>query len=170
MAPAADNNSSQKALDETFLLTNMAPQDPGFNRGYWAHVENFVRSLTRHFDNVYVITGPLYLPEKDLSNEKYYVKYEVIGTPPNIAVPTHFFKVILAIKNDVYSVGAFVLPNKAIDHHSSLTDFLSPIEAVQKAAGTIFFPDLDINHKAQKLCSQVSCQIVHFKKSVKQIS
>ncbi|KAE8213490.1 hypothetical protein CF319_g9167 [Tilletia indica] len=96
MVPAADAKISQQAMDETFLLTNMAPQvGAGFNRDYWAHTEDFVRRLTSSFADVYVFTLPLYLPRQD-PDGKHRVTYEVIGNPPNVAVPTHFAKVILA--------------------------------------------------------------------------
>lgn len=45
---------------------------------------------------IFIFTGPLWVPkEKQCKDGKtrYYVDYEVIGNPPNIAVPTHFFKV-----------------------------------------------------------------------------
>ncbi|PWN44233.1 hypothetical protein IE81DRAFT_311123 [Ceraceosorus guamensis] len=96
MVPAADAKSSQTALDETFYLTNIAPQvGEGFNRDYWAHFEDFTRRLTGRFADVYVFTVPLYLPRRDIDG-KYRVTYEVIGEPSNVAVPTHFAKVILA--------------------------------------------------------------------------
>jgi endonuclease G len=98
MVPAADIHGSQEQLNETFLLSNVCPQIPlGFNRGYWAQFERFTRHLTNFFDDVYVFTGPLYLPKKDEKDGHYYVKYRVLGNPPNTSVPTHFFKVILAI-------------------------------------------------------------------------
>jgi endonuclease G len=44
-------------MDETFLLTNIAPQiGEGFNRHYWAYVEDFCRRLTGSFEDVYVFT------------------------------------------------------------------------------------------------------------------
>jgi endonuclease G, mitochondrial len=50
-------------------------------------------------------------------------------------VPTHFFKVILAEGNDEYgpvAVGAFVMPNQEIDNSISLTNFVTPVEAVER--------------------------------------
>lgn len=91
LVPAADAEESQDAMNETFLMTNMSPQLPRFNRIYWAHFERFVRNLTNHFDEVFVVTGPLYLPKPE-EDGKLFVKYQVIGNPPNIAVPTHFYK------------------------------------------------------------------------------
>jgi endonuclease G, mitochondrial len=71
-------------MDETFLLTNMAPQvGEGFNRHCkyqvaafltrlndtfckdWAYVEDWCRRLTGTFAEVYVFTVPLYLPKLD---------------------------------------------------------------------------------------------------------
>jgi len=64
MVPAADAKISQEAMNETFLLSNIAPQvGVGFNRHYWAYVEDWCRRLTGSFSDVYVFTVPLYLPK-----------------------------------------------------------------------------------------------------------
>ncbi|KIJ27415.1 hypothetical protein M422DRAFT_100437, partial [Sphaerobolus stellatus SS14] len=119
MVPAADAKVSQEAMNETFLLSNIAPQvGDGFNRHYWAYLERWCRDLTSSFSDVYVFTIPLYLPKVD-SDGKWRVKYEVIGNPPNVAVPTHFAKVVLTTRPaspsnpniQEISAGAFVLPN-----------------------------------------------------------
>lgn len=94
---------------------------------------------------------PLYLPKKDADGkwrvvsvplprenvtevEKRVQTHEVIGNPPNVAVPTHFAKVVLASKPsspltpdklDV-STGAFVLPNAVIPDDAPLTSFVVP--------------------------------------------
>ena len=60
--------------------------------------------------------------------------YEVIGSPPNVAVPTHFAKVVLASRPassstpDVHeiSTGAFVLPNAIIPDEAPLESFVTP--------------------------------------------
>jgi endonuclease G len=71
----------------------MCPQvGKGFNRGYWMYFESFVRDLLKQFDSVKVVTGPLFLPKKSPISHRHYVTYEVLGDPPNTAVPTHFFK------------------------------------------------------------------------------
>lgn len=76
MVAAADAKFSQQAMDETFYLTNIAPQvGEGFNRDYWAHTEDFVRRLTSEFSDVYCFTIPLYLPKQHLDG-KWRVQYE----------------------------------------------------------------------------------------------
>ncbi|KAF9955339.1 nuclease [Mortierella alpina] len=168
MAPAADCKSTQNAMDETFYLSNIAPQvGEGFNRDYWAHFENFCRVLTKRYQDVYVITGPLYLPYQDPTDNKFYVKHEVIGNPPNIGVPTHFYKVILTDKgNGDMAVGAFVLPNNTIQNQVPLTAFQVPVEAVEKASGLKFFETLE--RKALKnLCRDTDCTVIPHPKSLK---
>lgn len=127
-------------MDETFLLTNIAPQvGDGFNRHYWAYFEDFSRRLTSSFTDVYVFTIPLYLPSKSPVDGKWRVNYEVIGNPPSISVPTHFSKVILTSrppKGDdpntstrrEISMAGFVLPNAVIPDEASLESFLVPGE------------------------------------------
>ncbi|KAG9084889.1 nuclease, partial [Ceratobasidium sp. UAMH 11750] len=66
MVPAADAKISQEAMNETFLLSNIAPQvGAGFNRHYWAYTEEWCRRLTSTFQDVFVFTVPLYLPKQD---------------------------------------------------------------------------------------------------------
>src|SRR5690242_3247847 len=63
----------------------------GFNRDKWNELEKHVRHLARKHRNVYICTGPLYLPRKDAVDGHLYVKYRVIGAT-HVSVPTHFFK------------------------------------------------------------------------------
>lgn len=63
MAPASNHKESQGSMDETFTLSNVAPQvGEGFNRDYWARFERFVQDTTKAYDDVWVVTGPLYIP------------------------------------------------------------------------------------------------------------
>ncbi|MGB1027108.1 MAG: DNA/RNA non-specific endonuclease, partial [Rhodospirillaceae bacterium] len=60
-APAADMAWDQGAMDESFFMTNMAPQvGIGFNRYIWKHLEAYVRDLTKERGPLVAITGPIY--------------------------------------------------------------------------------------------------------------
>ncbi|KKZ64008.1 endonuclease G, mitochondrial [[Emmonsia] crescens] len=161
--PAADAKWSQDAMDATFSLANMCPQvGEGFNRDYWAHFEDFCRRLTKVYPSVRIVTGPLYLPKRDSADGKWKVTYEVIGNPPNVAVPTHFFKVILAEDGSTggkVSLGAFVLPNARIPNEKSLRDFEVPLEAVERASGLEFASQLPADRR-KALCKEVKCEIL----------
>jgi endonuclease G len=160
--PAADAKWSQQAMDDTFALSNMCPQvGEGFNRDYWAHFEDFCRRLTKTYPSVRIVTGPLYLPKRD-ADGKWRVSYEVIGQPPNVAVPTHFYKVIYGEDGSVggkVALGAFVLPNARIDNKKPLTDFEVPVEAVERASGLEFANKLEPARR-KSLCREVNCSII----------
>ena len=161
--PAADAKWSQEAMDSTFLLSNMCPQvGDGFNRDYWAHFEDFCRRLTHDFPSVRIVTGPLYLPRRDPSDHKWRVSYEVIGNPPNVAVPTHFYKVVFAEDGKTggnVSLGAFVLPNAPIANDKPLTDFEVPIEAIERASGLEFASKLPPQRR-KRLCQEIKCSVL----------
>ncbi|CAN9437010.1 unnamed protein product [Alternaria alternata] len=138
--PAADAKWSQEAMDDTFALSNM---------------------LTHSYPSVRIVTGPLYLPKRE-ADGKWRVSYEVIGNPPNVAVPTHFYKVIFAEDGRLggkVALGAFVLPNARIENHKPLTDFEVPVEAVERASGLEFATKLTPERR-KRLCQEVNCSVI----------
>ena len=139
LCPAGDWKNESMA--ETFYLSNVSPQLPEFNRGYWLGLEKHVRNLTNQYSGLHIFTGPLYLPHQE-SDGKFYVKYQVIGED-FVAVPTHFFKVIFMEKEiGITSEAAYILPNEAIDEQTPLEKFKTTVEKVEKLAGFIFRKDL----------------------------
>ncbi|KAL4420173.1 hypothetical protein ABPG77_008309 [Micractinium sp. CCAP 211/92] len=149
MAPAANHRSSQQAMDDTFSLTNMSPQvGAGFNRDYWARFERFVQDLAKRCDDVYIITGPLFLPQRSNALQPngapgFVMQHPMIGTPPRLmAVPTHYYKVVLGEVSGGKraAVGAFVMPNQPIDPDTPLASFAVPISSLEEVAGLRFFP------------------------------
>ncbi|MBX3719986.1 MAG: DNA/RNA non-specific endonuclease [Parachlamydiales bacterium] len=134
LCPAADARTNDNAMKETFYLSNISPQCPQFNRGYWAQLEKHVRVLAQEHGSVHVYTGGLYLPREE-SDGKRYVRYQVIG-PNDVAVPTHYFKIIL---DDRYKlIEAFVLPNQPISANTPLEQFTASLEKIEKSAGALF--------------------------------
>ena len=137
LAPAGNNKSSPEAMADTFYLSNICPQCPQFNRGYWTKLEKHVRNLTKEYQNIFVITGPLYLPTVE-ENGKRYVKYEVIGLN-DVSVPSHYFKTITTEDwQGRKETRAYILPNAPIEDKTPLENFETTVEKVEKAAGLIF--------------------------------
>lgn len=170
--PANPAKWSQKAIDETFRMTNICPQvGVGFNQHYWKNFEEWCMNLTTRYPSVRVITGPLYLPEKG-EDGKWRVTYEVIGDqsgdgkgPPNVSVPTHFYKIVFgeeeSDKNRIGSkvaVGAFVLPNKFIEKEDNLQDYETEIDIIERASGLEFAQELKSSQR-KRLCQEVKCDI-----------
>ena len=179
MVAASDIKFSQTAMDETFFLSNICPQvGAGFNRGYWERLERWCRGLVQknEFSDVFVITGPLYIPQKE-ADGKYYMHHQVLGNPPSVHVPTHFFKVVLALPSRgvqaaltpasapsksgpdttalvpvgraperPIALGAFVLPNTVIADDEPLEKFAIPLELLERTSGLELFQRLPKNN------------------------
>ncbi len=136
LSPAANARSSHETMKDTFYLSNISPQHPQLNRKYWLKLERHVRDLTKIYSKVYVTTGPLFMPKKGKDGKRY-VRYEVIGEN-NVAVPTHYFKVIRGLKDYSVETEAYIIPNKPIEKDPPLETFAVSVEKVEKAAGLIF--------------------------------
>ena len=75
---AGDNKANQQMMNETFYYTNITPQNTDNNKGIWYKIECYCRKLAEKYSNVFVLSGPLFIPEKDLKNGKKFMKYQVI--------------------------------------------------------------------------------------------
>lgn len=103
MEAAGSHKRQQDDLDQTSTLSNISPQHPRLNQGAWERLERYVRFRANRSKNLYVVSGPLYLPMK-ARDGNLYVTYRVLGDN-HVSVPTHYFKVILVEeKNDLLSM------------------------------------------------------------------
>lgn len=138
MAPAADFKRSPIAISETFLLSNMAPQTPNLNRRMWQKLEGDVRSLASGHGSIWVFTGSLFLDQEHHPTQP--TKH--IGKD-QVAVPTHFYKVILCQhSNEFFEMFAFVMPNQREVLKGKPQDYIVAVDEVQHLSGLDFFSTL----------------------------
>ncbi len=131
MCPAGDCTETFEAMEETFLLSNIIPQNSELNRNLWKKLENQIRELVKEKGEVKVYTGPVYLPENS-SDGKRYMKYQVIGKN-DVAVPTHLYKLIQAGEGRV----AYIIPNQETEL-SDLHSFEVSVAQLERAVGFKF--------------------------------
>lgn len=67
----------QKEMKETFFLSNIVPQDFQNNGGYWNLMEIYCRELAKKYQDVFIYSGPLFLPYKTEGGKKEIVQYQV---------------------------------------------------------------------------------------------
>ncbi|KAI3381421.1 hypothetical protein SNEBB_000866 [Seison nebaliae] len=130
MAPAVLHRLSQNDLDDTFCLSNISPQvGIGFNRDKWCALELTLRNYAKQSQNSYIITGPLFLPDKNQQ-----ISYRTIGKN-GIAVPTHFFKIALYERMDKrIELFSFVMENSKQDDSIDLRSYLVPPDAIERSS------------------------------------
>ena len=139
-APAADFKSDQELMDQSFFLSNMAPQiGQCFNRGIWADLEDEVRNWAKTRERLIVFTGPIY-PDPvatigDLVKKK---------PGDDVAVPKSFFKIIYHPAT-MHSV-AFLLPNKRLCSQDP-NGFVTSIKNIRELTGIDFFTALSRRQK-----------------------
>lgn len=129
MACAGDFHWDEDALNETFYLTNICPQNEELNKGDWNYLEKQVRYWARDFGRVWVVTGPIIGSGK----------YGTIGDR-DVVVPDSFFKAVLTQKNGKYRSIAFIMDND--DQRYWLDECAVTVNGLEAMTGQDFFPML----------------------------
>ncbi|MGJ8592524.1 MAG: DNA/RNA non-specific endonuclease [Aquaticitalea sp.] len=129
LCPAADRNYSQEAHDETFLTSNISPQNHDFNSGIWNSLEQKTRYWASKYDGLFVVTGGVLKGDlKTIGNER-------------VAVPEQFYKIVMDANNGKVKMLGFLMPhNKSSE---PLYDFVVPVDSIESLTGIDFFPELE---------------------------
>jgi endonuclease G len=155
MKPAEDS-PTQEAMDESHLMSNIAPQHPNLNRQTWRTLEDAVNDLVRSSGGkAHIVTGNLYLDAqgKPLPPEK----VDKMGADERrIAVPTHQFKtVLLELPNGHLSMFAYLVPNvkDAPTKKEDITPFLekarTSVDRIEELLGQDLYAQLPEPVQAQ---------------------
>lgn len=128
MCPAGDNKWDKAAMNQSFLLTNMCPQDEKLNGGAWKKLEDKCRTWTNLYGNIYIVAGPVF-------NEP---KTRTLGEG-RIAVPDAFFKVVLCLEGTPKAIG-FLYKNDSSSQ--SIKDCVCSVDSVEELTGFDFFNSL----------------------------
>ena len=129
MAPAGDMKWSKKAMQESFYMSNICPQNHNLNTGRWNDLEMKSREWARRYGKVHIVCGPIY---KGMRNE-------YIGDH-RVKVPDAFFKVILINNERKQAALGFYFENEA--GKSPLEDYLVSVDKLEQMTGLDFFSAL----------------------------
>jgi endonuclease G len=139
LCAAADMSFDTLALRETFFMSNISPQDRGFNKGIWREMEELARDWARKYGQVFVVTGPM------LSRQG----IKQIGFS-KVTVPVGFFKAIYAPKPNI-AIG-FIVPNQISTR--PVMEYAFNIDYIEKMTGIDFFPEI-INGENEKVEAEI---------------
>ena len=153
LCPTGDCKWSAKAMNQSFLLTNMCPQHPSLNNGAWRVLEELCRKWARKHGDIYIVAGPIFVDNTP----------KTFGET-NIAVPDAFFKVIFILKaevrvpeipseinttvhykgNKAWAIG-FVYPNDGTNH--SMQECCRSLKEIETLTKMCVSPDMAISYK-----------------------
>lgn len=126
MAPAGSMKASAKMMSDSFLLTNMCPQNNRMNSGVWNRIEEWTRRQVVKEQSIYVVTGPIYVEDEEV---------KTIG-PSEVRVPDGFFKVVLD-ETPPRKMIAFIAANR--DSKLKPWQFAVSVDEVEVETGLDFF-------------------------------
>lgn len=146
MAPNADFIFGLGAMLNTYVMTNMCPQYQGFNGGIWSQLEGRARHWARERGVVYVTTGAIFDADGDGRRDPDAACWRT-GRLGRIAVPTHFYKLILAQGPGGWEALAVILPHwqerpATLSAAQAFADGLRRVDQVEQITGVNFFPGM----------------------------
>jgi endonuclease G, mitochondrial len=132
MVPSADRSNNPEDNAATFLMTNMIPQAPDNNQGYWARLEEYARTLAAEGQELYIIAGS-YGEKGTLSQGK-------------VTIPDRIFKIIVVntsgtgVKglNESTRIIAVDTPNTNGNKDADWTQFMTSVDAIEEKTGYDF--------------------------------
>ena len=129
MCPAGDNKWDADVMYESFLMTNMCPQNQYLNSGLWNRIEMQCRYWAKKYGCLYIVCGPIFLKGEHLTIGK-----------NKVMVPEAFFKVVACMEGTPKGI-AFVCRNT--DGNRKNDYYVNTISQVELITGYTFFPSLD---------------------------
>tara|TARA_B100000900_G_C20500464_1_gene683481 strand:- start:546 stop:1031 length:486 start_codon:yes stop_codon:yes gene_type:complete len=145
LAPAGDMKISSISMSESFLLSNISPQNSSFNRGGWKKLESQVRNWVLSEGNMYVVTGPI------LSNP-----IGSIGSN-RVTIPSFYYKIVYSRSND--KMIGIVMPNQKITN--DLKYYVKSVDYIESITGIDFFHQLEDVYE-EKLESEINLKDWNF--------
>lgn len=128
LVPAADRSFDYNAFHETFLTSNISPQNREFNAGIWNRLEQNVRRWANKKNGVFVITGGVL--EDGLPT---------IGDE-EVSVPNEFYKIVIDVFEEKPKLIAFLIPNQPSGR--SYFDFVVSVDEIEAKTGIDFLHHL----------------------------
>ena len=130
MCPAGDNKWDKEAMEQSFLFTNVCPQNHGLNKYEWNDLEMLCRDWAREYGAIDIVCGPVY----NGSDQQ-----KTIGKN-RVWVPDAFFKVVLCRQGKAKAIG-FLYRNEG--KKQPMADAVCTVDDVERLTGLDFFPELD---------------------------
>lgn len=135
VVPNADRDWSPESMAATFLMTNMIPQTGDLNRGPWAKLEGYLRTLVTRGNDLYIYAGA-YGDKGRLKNK--------------VTVPSNAWKIAVAVPAgaDVSTLDANArviavdMPNVKGIKNADWQTYRTTVRDIEQKTGYNFFSNL----------------------------
>lgn len=130
LCPAGDNKWDATAMSESFLFTNVCPQNHALNKYEWNDVEILCREWAREYGAVDIVCGPVFT---ETATPK------TIGRN-RVRVPDALFKVVLCRSGKPKAIGFYF---KNDGKKVSIESAVRTVDEIEQLTGIDFFTLLD---------------------------
>ncbi|SEK42552.1 endonuclease G [Aquimarina amphilecti] len=144
LCPSADRNGSEDSNENTYYMTNIAPQAPDNNQRSWANFENYLRSLTLEGNEVHIIAG---VAGSGGTGRNGFASSIDGG---NITVPDSFWKVALILPNGSDDINRVTTSTRVIAINipndqgisTDWTQFRTSVNSIESLTGYDLFENI----------------------------
>jgi endonuclease G, mitochondrial len=155
MVPSADRSNNPENNAATFFMTNIIPQAPDNNQGYWARLEDYERTLANQGNELHIISG-VYGQKGTLAQGK-------------VSIPARIFKIIVVTTpnqsvnsiNESTRIITVDTPNIDGNRDADWTEFLTSVDAIEKTTGYNFLSNIDLS--IQNIIESKVAQVTNLK-------
>ena len=127
LIPAEDMLISPKAVEESFLMSNVVPMKPAFNKYIWKTNARLIHEWAKEGNTLYIVTGPVLAD----------APFGSFG-PNKVSIPVRYYKAVLDV-NGERAIGFLFRNNVASGNPKS---FAVSVDELEKITGLDFFPSL----------------------------
>jgi endonuclease G len=151
LAAFANQDTSQIAGNNSFIMSNMVPQNCQFNRGIWQILEGLTRQWAGERKTVFVISGSIFDRDGDhrRDHDTQVARMRARNGSARVAIPTAFFKVIVEKRPDgTHSALSLVLPHNQENPNEKaaltyLSSHISTLANIEALTGFRFTPETE---------------------------
>ncbi|HEY0312809.1 MAG TPA: DNA/RNA non-specific endonuclease [Allosphingosinicella sp.] len=159
MTPFADQRYSKVAGMNSFVMTNMAPQNCQLNRGIWQILEQISRRWAAAHEPLYIFNGSVFDRDGDGTRDPdaAAMRMQSANHQARVAVPSAFYKIAAYVRPDggVETVTVLLPHDTANPAGSAALDYLNAhvtgLATVQKLTGLRIFPQATNLHESKTL-------------------
>lgn len=147
LAPRATIDVSEEAMLASFLLSNISPQLYDFNGGVWLDLESSLRDCVEQLGSLYIVTGTAFLDDT------------TIYANGRLAVPSHFYKVVLS-PTEPYAAWGILLRHNIYDKPYDLRPYVLSIKQMESILNKDFFNNVSNSYESSiETYPEIQCEL-----------
>jgi endonuclease G len=156
MVPNGDMGRSNTAMDNTFLMSNMTPQQCAFNRGIWQVLEKRIRDWALDVDKTWVITGVVFDRKKPVGRDPNADARRMKGKKGlRVGVPSAYYKIVVReAGGGKFDALTIMLPNDDRIHTKTqipkqIAGHISTLDATAQRSGFRFLQSAQVSEETE---------------------